>query len=531
MPGASSGRPAPPDLPERPPTDPAVLSVAVEDWELEREERFQGVSGDLRRHTARGTLLNSAFRIGISGLGFLQRMLIAVFLTPSQLGLWGLVLITLITFTFIKEAGVSDKYIQQSDPDQERAFQKAFSIDAAVTGVFVLLAAAALPVFAAIYDQQSIILPGLILLAAVVGRTLQAPTWIFYRRMNFVRQRTLEAVEPVVMFVVTISLAAAGASYWSMVVGAVAGSLLGGLVAIRFSPYRLRFAFDRKTAREYFSFSWPLVAARIGAIVVGSGSMLVGSRTVGLAGVGAIALAVSILALSDGVDAILTKTIYPAVCAVRDRADLFFEAFVKSNRLALMWGVPFGIGVALFAEDLVSFVLGEKWQLAVILLQSFGVMAALDQIGFNWTAFLRARNETRPLATVGLLMAGAFLVVTVPLMILDGLEGYAIGMLVMTVLTVGARSFFLARLFDGFSMIRHTIRAVAPVIPAVALVFALRAIAPDDRAATWAAGELIFFVVAVGVVTWYFERALIREVLGYLRRKRAPEGPPAVSPA
>ena len=41
---------------------------------------------------------------------------------------------------------------------------------------------------------------------------------------------------------------------------------------------------------------------------------------------------------------------------------------MKSNRLALMWGVPFGLGLALFAEDLVAFGIGEEWGPALVLL-------------------------------------------------------------------------------------------------------------------------------------------------------------------
>ena len=38
---------------------------------------------------------------------------------------------------------------------------------------------------------------------------------------------------------------------------------------------------------------------------------------------------------------------------MKDRKDLLLEAFVKSNRLGLMWGMPFGVALALFAADLV----------------------------------------------------------------------------------------------------------------------------------------------------------------------------------
>jgi hypothetical protein len=36
---------------------------------------------------------------------------------------------------------------------------------------------------------------------------LQAPLWVFYRRMDFVQQRLIQAVDPVVGFVVAVALA------------------------------------------------------------------------------------------------------------------------------------------------------------------------------------------------------------------------------------------------------------------------------------------------------------------------------------
>ena len=113
---------------------------------------------------------------------------------------------------------------------------------------------------------------------------------------------------------------------------------------------------------------------------------------------------------------------------MRDRTELLFESFVKSNRLALMWGVPFGAGLALFASDLVHHGIGEKWAPAIGLLQAFGLIAAIDQVGFNWDSYFRARGETRPVALVSLLVLVPFGAVAVPLLLADGLDGYAIGM-------------------------------------------------------------------------------------------------------
>lgn len=476
----------------------------------------------LREHAARGTIVNATFLVGVSSLGLLKGFVVAAYLTRSQYGLWGLLVVGIGTLAWLKQVGINDKYIQQDDPDQERAFQKAFTLELLFSGAFLAVVLAALPVLALAYDQWDVVAPGLVLSLMIPAAVLQVPIWIHYRQMDFVRQRLLQSVEPVVAFGVTIVLAIAGAGYWSLVAGVVAGALAGGAVAVAASPYPLRLRYEAGTARQYVSFSWPLFLASVGGLVVAQGSVLVGSHAVGLAGVGAIALAATISQFAERVDGVVTGTLYPAICAVKDRTDLLFESFVKSNRLALMWGMPFGVGLALFATDLVEFGIGERWRPAVLLIQVFGVLAALNQIGFNWDAYFRAREDTRPIAVASLLAAVAFVAVAVPLMVAEGLDGFAWGMAAVGLTTLAARTWFLTRLFDGFDMARHIGRALAPSVPAVAAVLAVRALEPFDRTLVVALGELGLYVLVTALATWAFERALLREALGYLRGRPAP---------
>src|SRR5205807_793533 len=227
---------------------------------------------------------------------------------------------------------------------------------------------------------------------------------------------------------VTVALAIAGAGYWSLVVGTVAGTWAGAAAALRACPYPLALRFDAITLREYAGFSWPLFLAGLTPIVMAQAAVLVGDQVLGVGAVGVIVLAGTISDYTNRVDTIVTETLYPAICAVRDRADLLLESFVKSNRLALMWGVPFGIGLTLFAPDLIHFGIGERWRSGVGLIQAFGAIAAANHIAFNWDAFFRAHGDTRPIAVWSLVTLAAFLACSLPLLVVDGLEGLAIGM-------------------------------------------------------------------------------------------------------
>jgi lipopolysaccharide exporter len=503
-----------------PPTAPSEESPIPLEERL--EERFQLRGRSLREHTARGAIINSAFQVGLAVIGLIRRVGVAAFLTTGDYGIWGILVTTLLTLSWLKQIGISDKFVQQDEPDQEAAFQKAFTLEVAYTLCFYVLVLAALPAYALIYDRSSILLPGFILSLAFLATALQTPIWIAFRRMQFVRQRTLESIDPVVSTAVTLTMAAMGFGFWSLVIGAIAGSFSAAAAALLTSQYKIRWRFDGSALREYFGFSWPLFVSGVSGLVVVQATMIVGNYTVGLAGLGVLALAHSFASFADRVDQVISRTIYPAICAVRHRTDLLFEVFVKSNRLAVMWGLSFGVGMLLFAPDFVNYVLGERWRPAIGVLQAIGLMIGVRQIAFNWTVFMRALNRTKPIAAWGAVSVASFAAITGPLMFWLGLDGFIIGMSVGVAINIALRGYFLAQVFTGFQISRHIVRSVLPNIPPLLLIFALRLVEPAERTPEIAIGELVIYLIASALVTWRFERDLLTEVAGYLRRRPRP---------
>ena len=156
-----------------------------------------------------------------------------------------------------------------------------------------------------------------------------------------------------------------------------------------------------------------------------------------------------------------------------------------------------------------------------------GVNAAIHHIGFNWTAFYRARGDTRPIAVVtGVTFAGAC-VFALPLLVADGLDGFAVGLALMNVASLIARWHYVRRLFPGLGVARYMVRAVAPTVPAVAAVLIVRALESGPRTLGVALGELALYVAVTAVMTLVFERRLLGEVWGYLRPRPRPAARPA----
>lgn len=470
----------------------------------------------LRAHAARGVIVNSGFDLGLTALGLLQAFVVAALLSRAQYGVWGVLVASLGVLAQLKAVGISDKYLQQEEPDQELAFQRAFTLELITGASGMVLLALALPVVAVIYGDWGLVLPGLVVVTAIVSDALQSPLWIYYREMDFVRQRRLAALQPTVGFVVTVGLAVAGLGYWSLAIGLTAGSWAAAAAALRVCPFPLRWRYDSATLRDYASFSGPIFVTTVCAILLANIPMVVTNAHLGLAGVGAVALAVSITQFTSRVDALVSGTLYPAICAVQNRLDLLRETFVKTNRIALMWAMPLGMALTLFAGDLVRFGLGEKWRPAVGLLQLIGGVAAISHIAFNWDDYFRARSDTRPLAVAAVASTVALLAVGVPMVYADGLVGLGIGIAVGAAVHLAFRAWYLSRLFDGFRFLPHATRAVLPAIPAVGVVLIVRAQETGGRTFGIALAELAAFLSVTVVATWMFEGPLVREALNYL---------------
>ena len=502
----------------------AGLSGATVMDTSEGEERALGSGrldprqrGSLRNLTARGIVINAIFLVAMNALGFLKGFGVAAFLTPADYGLWGLLAVAFTTLFKLVQVGVDDKYIQQDETDQEAAFQEAFTLQWLLCAAFAVVIAIAMPLFALAYDDWDILLPGYALALVIPATALQTPLWAYYRNMDYLTQRKLQSFDPVVGLVVTIGLAAAGFGYWSLVIGVVAGGWTAALIAVRASPFKLRLRFRRATLGDYWGFSGPLFYSALIVIVIGQVPALVGKHAIGLVGVGAMGLANNISQYATRVDDIVTNTLYPAVCAVKDRTDLLLETFTKSNRLAMLWATAVGAALVLFAPDLITHVLGTRWEIATYAIQAFGLAAAINQIGFNWSAFYRARGETGPIAVNAAVMCVAVIAFAIPLLLVDGIDGYATGMSLAIIAQVISRLFYLKRLFPLRVIASNCARGMLPTLPGVAAVLAIRfATWGGERTVLQWLVEMAAFGLAVGLTALRSERKLLREFRGYL---------------
>jgi O-antigen/teichoic acid export membrane protein len=477
-----------------------------------------GGTPGLRVRTARGGAVNAAFLSAAELLVLGQNLLATALLGPGLIGLYGIVTTTAMTIVALRRVGIDEAFVQTAADDEEAEFQRALTVELAL-GVLGALAVAALaPVLAAAYDDDRLLGLTLAVTYLPVAFALQAPQWVFFKRMDYVRLRTLQAIVPLVTVAVAVPLLLAGVEVWALVIGPFCGNVVAIAAAWRASPYRFRPRPDREAARRYLRFSWPVFVTSAVALFVAQAQIAVFGLDDGLAAAGWITLAATLTRYADRADQILATTIYPAIVRVRERGDVLEELFAKANRLTLMWAFPFGAGLALFGQDLIVFVLGDEWRGAIVLLGGMAVAVALQQVGYSWFAFYRAHGESWPQAVESVAFGASFAALAVPGALLGDSWGFVAGRIGCTACVLAVRQVYVHRLLPGVRLWALALRAAVPVALATAPVLVLRlALWGGERTLAQALGELALWLAGLALATHRLESGLLAELRGYLR--------------
>ncbi|HEX5620920.1 MAG TPA: oligosaccharide flippase family protein [Solirubrobacteraceae bacterium] len=482
----------------------------------------------LRTATARGGVVNAVFLSGAEALVLVQGLLATALLGPGAIGLYGIVTTTAMTIVALRRVGIDEAFVQQDAADEEAEFQRAFTVELGLDVLAALVIAACAPVLAALYDDDRLLPLTLAVSYLPIAFALQSPQWIFFRRMDYLRLRMLQAIVPLGTVLVATPLLLAGVGVWALVIGPACGNVAAVIAAQWLSPFPLRLRADREAVRRYLHFSWPIFVSAAAALLVAQGQIAVFGLDDGLVAAGWITLAATLTRYVDRADQIVATTVYPALVRIRDRPGVVEEAFEKSNRLALMWAFPFGAGLLLFGGDLVHFVLGDEWHGAVVLIGGLAVALSLQQLGYNWFSFYRARGESWPQAVEAGALAGAFVLLAVPGALLWGSWGFIAGRLACTAAALGVRAVYVRRLMPGVRLSALAVRGAVPVVAASVPVVVVRlALWGGARSAAQAVVELTMWLVGLVVATRRLERGLLAELWGYLR----PGGRPAASPS
>jgi O-antigen/teichoic acid export membrane protein len=317
---------------------------------------------------------------------FIQRVLrlistavLARILAPSEFGLFAMAFIAIDAFSFFKSFGVDAALIQKKeDEDFETAKHTAFWIIQATGLVIFLLFQIAAPFVAAGLRN-----PDLVVILRVLGAIFiinnfgRISTSLLTKKMRFAMVSVIELISSVANILVSIALAYAWKSVWSLVVAYLVKMVITGVMSVMYEPYRAKFVFDRKLAKEMMHFGKFMVGGTIVAYVTNNLEQIIIARYLGAVLLGYFVLARNITSFTQQqVVAHISRVLFPAFASIQNDPQALKRAYLGTARYISIIAIPFSVGIAAVAEEFTLALYGEKWLEIVPLIQ----VLALTQI-------------------------------------------------------------------------------------------------------------------------------------------------------
>ncbi len=208
----------------------------------------------------------------------------------------------------------------------------------------------------------------------------------------------------------------------------------------------------------------------------------------------------------------------------RDPAQLR-RAFNLSQKAVLIWAVPTGLGLAIFATDVVHVILGDRWMPVVPLLEVEGVGEVLNAIATMWAMFYMVQGNNRPAMRLGV-QVNIFMLLMIGIAAAAfGYRGVVVTLFATVLITLYRRRRYTLQLFPGIPVLRTAV----PLIVAGSLASILSLLL-SRYVAKWAylpqlSLRLACFLGVYAMLALFVERGFFREGWILVRERRLIDEP------
>jgi teichuronic acid exporter len=459
-------------------------------------------------------------------------LVVARILSPDDYGLVGMASVYFGFLTIVSEAGLGMTVIARRElRGSQLAEVQTFAALMGLAG-FVLscLVSGLLAGFFGMPALKWVVIVLSVNFILISLRTV--PQAVLQRELRFRRFAVLDGVNLLVTAVASVTLALAGARYWSLVVSTLIGGMAATVLALSWRSLGFRWP-NFRALRETLQTSREILLASIAWYVSTSSDLFVAGKMLGATALGtysfAYTLAYSIVEKVTSFVNGVTSSIFSA--AKHDRALLTRYVTRVMGVLALIL-LPATTGVALVAREMVLVVLGAKWQGAIAPLRLLVLYAGVRSLTPILSQALTISGDTRYAMKRNI--AGA---ICLPIGYVVGARwGGIVGIAVASIVVHAPVVLFpqLHRVSQHLGIgIREYVPAVAPALVSTSImagaVLAMSAVLPPDLPMAVVLGLKIAIGAAVyAAAIWLLFRERVMTLVRLVKQLR--QGAPAAVP-
>lgn len=360
-------------------------------------------------------------------------MVLARLLTPSAFGIVATATMVTSLAEMISDAGFQKYLIQHkfdSESDESLSACVAFWANLFIA---VMLAAAII----AFNEELSVLVgnPGLgfvlVISALAVPLTslISVQTALYQKHLDFKTLFGSRVGSSVTVLIVSVSLALAGFSFWSMIMGNIAGSCVLALWLTAKSKWKPRLLFDFSQLKGMLSYGvWVLFESVATWVNTWAGTFVIGTLMDSWS-VGLYKTSMSVSASVVGIfTAALLPVIFSSLSKLQNDDSAFEKAFLKMQRWLSILLIPIAVGAFVYRHAFVLIVLGSQWTETEMFI-GLWVLSSCIVVVFGYMCSEAYRAKGKPQFCV--VVQVVYLVPFLPALYFSALHGYGWVSLVM----------------------------------------------------------------------------------------------------
>lgn len=389
-------------------------------------------------------------------------------IAPAEYGVYGSALIVVTALLSMNELGVSLAIVRRGSDVRTIAPTVATLALATSTALYLLTWAAAPLVATTLNAPAATTMIRVLAICVLIDAVSAVPAQVLAREFAQGRRFIIDIVAFGAGTTLSIVLAVAGHGAWALVWGFLLTNIVVGLLAVLLSPWRTGFGFDRGVARELLAFGLPLAGSSMLLFVMMNVDYLVVGSILGPTALG---LYLNAFTLASWPVNLVSATVRRVTLSVFSRAadaegGARQRAYLSALRGVLVLTIPMCIGLAVFAEQIIGTLYGERWIPAAAALEPLAVLAlARVVVELTYDYLVSAdRNASN------LVLQAVWILALVPALVigahLDGIRGVGRAH-ALVALTVVAVAIYVALRRTGIHGRDLAAAASGPVLAAV----------------------------------------------------------------
>jgi len=324
---------------------------------------------------------------------FSIRLILARLLLPDQFGLIGMCTVFIAVAGAASELGVGEALIQKKENlEVEAMYSTAFWTAVAWGfGLFILMSFVVGP-FAAYFYEQPILLK--IIPALSIGIFLKPFTTIHMviltREMDFKKIAKAYNSASFIAGVIAISCAFLNFGVWALVINSVLASSLALPFLYKATNWKPAFEWKKLHFKKIFSFGAFSSGTRIFSTITYNIDNLMIGKVLGASYLGAYTLSFSLTEnLRQMISGVLNKVMYPVFGKNQDDKEKLKQYFLKIVNLNAILIYPLMVFFAIFAKDIILFLFGNKWEMAIMPLRILSIAMMIHLLVNSFTSIIR----------------------------------------------------------------------------------------------------------------------------------------------